>query len=622
MLMNAPQFNQGRRQQHFGFGSLAGRMRRLALPLLLGGLAGTVGLSWVFAQDAGPPPRLPVLAGAPEAPAPTKTHLKTSTIQLPIEIQERARADIREIQIYVKDAAGAPWVLKERLPPTETHYIFQAPHDGEYWFKLGIVDRNGACNIADISREVPDTIVVVAAKAPALDLRSLGETDAGLKVQVTLGNAIADADNVRFHFQTANRQWHPLEALPSRPFEFCIPCQAVLTGMVRVSATDQAGKNVTQEFNLKQLPNGDTTPPPIAQAAYKPPPQAEPAPVTPPQPVLVDPQDRLNLATPPRDLPVMNALPASGTSGVKIISGAVSSGPKATPIPDQVEVITPKKAGNAVVTPAPAPGASPTVDLTTHRPAQPTSSQPIEIEPLPDKTVVKAQPTPTRRNHLSVNRHLVNHSRVSLEYQLDQVGASGVGRIDVYLTRDNGQSWQKVGEDTDKKSPVEITLPGDGNYGISLAVTNGRGFGGGAPQAGDSPDWWIEVDSIKPTAEITSIRPGSGGEDGAAFFISWTAKDKNLASEPIDLYASATREGPWRPIAKGLRNDGQYRWVPGLEAGAQAYLRLVVHDQAGNTAMSETVQPVPLDDMSRPRVRPLGIAPAPQPTPTVLGSGN
>ena len=45
------------------------------------------------------------------------------------------------------------------------------------------------------------------------------------------------------------------------------------------------------------------------------------------------------------------------------------------------------------------------------------------------------------------------------------------------------------------------------------------------------------------------------------------ASDKNLLDEPIDLYYATETSGPWLPIAKGLKNSGQYRWeVPHLNS--------------------------------------------------------
>ncbi len=134
---------------------------------------------------------------------------------------------------------------------------------------------------------------------------------------------------------------------------------------------------------------------------------------------------------------------------------------------------------------------------------------------------------------------------------------------------------------------------------------------------GDTPDYWIEIDTTKPRAELLNVRSNPNGDDGACTSPG-PPRTRTCIAEPIDLYYAINRQGPWVPIAKGLKNEGLYRWTPAPEIGSHAFIRLAVHDQAGNTASSETVQPVALDDLSRPRGRISGVTTVPR---NILGSG-
>jgi hypothetical protein len=67
------------------------------------------------------------------------------------------------------------------------------------------------------------------------------------------------------------------------------------------------------------------------------------------------------------------------------------------------------------------------------------------------------------------------------------------------------------------------------------------------------------------------------------------------------LFYSASQQGPWTPIAKGVPNNGKYRWYLPREVGSQAFVRMVVTDMAGNMTRCETSQSVALDDGTRPR---------------------
>ena len=199
---------------------------------------------------------------------------------------------------------------------------------------------------------------------------------------------------------------------------------------------------------------------------------------------------------------------------------------------------------------------------------------------------------------------VINSGHASLEYQIDEVGPSGVGRVEVWYTKDEGQTWQKLCDDPDRRSPADIELPGDGLYGVSLVVSNGNGVSGTLPSRGDRPNWWIEVDTTKPQASLLDVHATS--EDPSVFLITWEASDKNMKPDGIDLYYSTQRGGTWMPIARGLPNNGHYRWSVPRHAGAEFYVRLDVSDRAGNMARCEAKQPVFLD-LQHPKARVVGV---------------
>src|SRR5207248_87180 len=91
------------------------------------------------------------------------------------------------------------------------------------------------------------------------------------------------------------------------------------------------------------------------------------------------------------------------------------------------------------------------------------------------------------------------------------------------------------------------------------AVVSNPPPGGVPPARGEHPDWWLEVDLTRPQARLLELRPGTNRDDLGTYQIIWTAADKNLKPQPIDLYYARRREGPWMPIAKGLPNTGIYR---------------------------------------------------------------
>ncbi len=466
----------------------------------------------------------------------------------------------RKFNFTSRTARKSPWVLKEKVPATQTFFTYRATHEGEFWFNVVTLDRTGRAIPPDVTKEPPGLIVIIDSTPPQADAQLLSATAEGQQVRCEIHDSNPDPAKTRFYYQTRDQIWRSLDAMSGQLDTFCIPGQAALTGMIRVVACDLAGNTSTREFNLATLPT---------------------------------------------------ALPKSGlqTAGLDKFVPAppefVASPPR-PPLPlaaiEPIETVVNKL-------PVPIPTTTSIVEAARTPFALPTGP---DMRPIPEITVPNVVP----QVEAPAKRHIVNNSHVFLNYEVEQTGVSGVGRVEVWFTRDLGQSWHKLGEDLNRKGQAEVDLPGEGVYGVTVVIANGRGFGATPPLPGSVPDYWIEVDNTKPHAELLNVRSNPNGDDGS-LHITWTAKDKNLHPEPIDLYYAVNRQGPWQPIAKGLKNEGIYRWTPAAEVGSHAFIRLTVRDQAGNTASSESVQPVPLDDMSRPRGRLVGVTTAPR---TVVGT--
>jgi hypothetical protein len=498
---------------------------------------------------------------------PPKSYMNKDVFYLPVKIEDRVRANLREVQLYSKDNPNKHWVLQERATPNQTYFTFRAPHEGEYWFTVVTVDKSGRLTPNDLRKEGPGLIVVRDTQMPQVDVQPLPNSPGeGACFRCTVKDANPDLTKTRFFYQTGDKSWRPVNPMPNQMDQFCIPPQAVFTGMVKVEACDLAGNTVKQEFNM-----GTTQ---VAEATQE------------------------KTQEPASPLKTTGFAPnAEKTPGVKTLPMTVESiSTSKAPAPFPIEQVT-----------------GPDIEPPMAKPSNNASGLiPAEVKmPGMESERLHLQPGPicNGQKSCSMAKHMVNKTHVFLQYQIEDAGPSGVGKVEFWMTRDKGMTWQKLCEDQKHQSPVEVDLPGEGLYGISMVVSNGRGFGAVQPAAGNAPDWWIEVDTTKPIAEIKGIRNGTGSDSGCVF-VTWSACDKNLAGEPIDLYYALSLNGPWQPIAQNLKNDGQYCWHTPNNITGDAFVRLVAHDAAGNSTVADCMQPVSFDDLSRPRGRLTGVSTA------------
>lgn len=207
-------------------------------------------------------------------------------------------------------------------------------------------------------------------------------------------------------------------------------------------------------------------------------------------------------------------------------------------------------------------------------------------------------------------RTLVGSKRISLNLELKDVGPSGVSLIELWYTQD-GRSWNKYparfGEDQNQRN-IAFDVAAEGLYGITLVAKSGVGLGERAPQIGDRPQLWIEVDVTKPAVQIQNILVGAGPEKGK-LNISWSARDRNLSREPITLSYAEQVAGPWTPIAEKLANSGRYIWTMPQQIPYQFHLKVEAIDRAGNVGEAVTDSLIKVD-LSQPKVRILNVEPA------------
>jgi hypothetical protein len=197
---------------------------------------------------------------------------------------------------------------------------------------------------------------------------------------------------------------------------------------------------------------------------------------------------------------------------------------------------------------------------------------------------------------------VVNDPQVTLEYDM-KAGPSGLSKVELWLTEDEGRTWRPYAEDEDKKSPITVKLPGQGLFGVRLVTTSGAGFSEGPPQPGDPPDLRIEVDTTPPLVQL--FEPKADPQRPDALLLSWNAADRNLAPRPVTLEYAEPR-GPWVTIATAQAASGSLSWqLPKPMSHVQ--LRVTAIDMAGNRSVAETREPVPCD-YNKPRGRIIGLA--------------
>ncbi len=497
-------------------------------------------------------------AGAVHAQQPAaarKVYTNRPLFSVPIKIEDADRAKIASLKCYVKPPGGT-WAVHDSGTAQTARFTYQANEDGEYLFSFATIDSTGHESPGNIEREAPRLIVIVDTKQPEFIVAPVTVASGLSYVQCTIKDANPDMASITAEAELADGTFQSMLPVDTNvPGFFRTPA----TGMpsrVRISGKDKAGNAVV---TISVVDSSKLAAPAIASAM----PRHEPVAVL-PIPAKTEPTKVVPNVPKLEPIPA----PASKSTGSGLLFPDMSS--KVNPVSTALEAM---------------PKPVPVMPRVAEKPAA------VETPPV----------VPTSAEQFA------NSLRCVLNYAIDGIDPKSVQKVEAYATLDDSKTWQKLGEDPDRTSPIELQLPTDGRYGIVIVIS-AVNRPGQVPAAGEQPDWIIEADTTAPEVTLESASPGVG-DDAGMLILKWHVSDKNLKPDAVEFSWSNAPEGPWQSIAKGLRAEGLYRWPVPREAGSKAYLKIEAQDKAGNIGRAATGQPVPVE-VNRPRAKVLGINPA------------
>ena len=185
-----------------------------------------------------------------------------------------------------------------------------------------------------------------------------------------------------------------------------------------------------------------------------------------------------------------------------------------------------------------------------------------------------AEPVAVRSRDFDVD-YRVNEASLPLE------------AVSLWFTSDEGNTWQKFGEDDDRQPPIVFHAPDEGLYGLYVLAENSTGPSSTPPTARTTPHIWVFVDETPPVVQLHPLRQ-TLMLDQRVIQIRWTAIDAHLGARPIDITYQRGTDDMWYSIGAGhLANTGRFDWrVPSETVGAIS-IRVSVVDRGGHHTHSE-----------------------------------
>jgi hypothetical protein len=531
--------------------------------------------------------------------------MRNNNLEIPIRINDAKRPDIKELELHVSTDQGRTWTLSGKAKPEQQAFGFHAPGDGLYWFSVCAIDKAGRRDPEDIATAKPALKVLIDTSHPALQVVAVDRVNEEIQVAWECSDSQADPASLRLEYRPAGAEptavWTPVPIPPQLigTYRFRPMHGGAIT--MRMQITDGTGSPATV---VKDVPGAAiaATPPP-AVSAFAPPPG--PSSCTPPAPTSVAPP------TPAPAAPVAVVQQPNTNVPPPVASfGALPGMTSPQPIPAaEPQAPAPMAAAQAAVAP-PAPMEPPA--LAPLRSATDPAPRPTIAPPAPD-FVAPANPSAhTPAADAPVIQH-VRDKDVAIDFAVDRMGPSGVKKIEIYVTQDEGQHWFKYSETIKTNPPLQLDLPAnDGLYGFDIVLYSGVGQSEGPPRDGvTTPQFRLLVDRTQP--QVAMYAPVLDPNQPNALLLRYKANDANLVPDSVALFWRAEKTQPWQAIAPVGRHpaaqaDGviECSWTITPEIPNNVYLKVTARDQAGNVGEFVTRDPV-MVDLNKPVARFKGV---------------
>lgn len=533
--------------------------------------------------------------------APKPTHTSKSRFRIPFRFDSAAlqRMNAREVQLHVSRDRGATWDLAQTLPVDGGKFDYQASGEGEYWFSVKTLDGRNQLHPPRGSYEA-GLIVVVDNSPPSLDI-SLQQIGPGkLQLSWQADDANLDTNSVRAEFQPAgSKDWEPLPLTSSAIGDttWSVPQSGVIS--VRTSVADLAGNigNATSQITVNANSGGgiklrSNHRSPVARIKRE---EAENS-------LSNDLNAQLPAIDPRQSAPEYDGPIITPQGSLPPYTPSKSVRNASTARVELSDEPWPRGGVNAETVPF-------TVTTKQQAPMPPLNASAVMPPPT---EAAKPESAPQRRP--ITKQRVVTSRRFQIGYEVEEVGPSGIGAIELFITENNGRKWWKYGDDADQKSPFDVEVPRDGVFGFAIRVSSLSGPAMDPPQPGEAPAIAVAVDQTAPVVELLPVQQGHGANVNR-LTIRWKVTEENPSEKPISIYYSAGLNGPWEPIS-GWKDEpnGTFEWATGPGVPTRFYIRVAARDVAGNVGKAETPTPIVVDRV-QPSARIVDVEKTPETSP-------
>jgi hypothetical protein len=226
-------------------------------------------------------------------------------------------------------------------------------------------------------------------------------------------------------------------------------------------------------------------------------------------------------------------------------------------------------------------------------PAKGAAPAPTQPDLIPPANLPGAKPEARRP---AADTIVLSSRRIALPVEFDPGRRQLVDRLELYVSPDEGKSWQLATTGDPFRDKLEYEAPNDGVYWFHLVTVGTKGVRNPANLAGEKPALKVLIDTTRPVVRVTKAE-----RSGDQIHLAWTIDDANPgdgttrvyfshpkipADEALRQLAAQSRMKLWEEVTVPAGQTG-ITFSPG-DAG-RVEVKVEAKDAAGNVGVSAVV---------------------------------
>jgi hypothetical protein len=201
----------------------------------------------------------------------------------------------------------------------------------------------------------------------------------------------------------------------------------------------------------------------------------------------------------------------------------------------------------------------------------------------------------------------MNQNRFQIPIRFDAQRRAEIRELDLYVSHDQGQTWNMEGKATPDKEFFPYTAKDDGPYWFTVAIIDLKGRQEPANIMTAPVGQRIMVDTVKPQIELNADRQGE------EIRVSWRITELHPNPATLKLEYGETAEGPWTSLPITPGPTGEAKFVN----PAAVIVRIQMQDMAENVGQAVKQVAAVVGNVAFAPPSPPAVIPPPSPTPIV-----